>query len=239
MKKTPCFSGMVRIRVTYEPSAHADIGSAIPCAKAPPAPSLREGLAQGVCRVIHQSVALPTHPPAARKGLRPLLSPLHLTQERFSNRVGLPHPSLSPGAIMNRFEKHHRLAIDFGYSCFDRIVLNGYIPAFQHSACGGTIYWFLRRHRKAPPPRRAYFSKISRDYHDFVEQRARADGIDIITPDKGDRREELVEPFFQQLGGRRGVAVILKARESERIAWYFARSRRTSIERRYVDLYYF
>jgi len=140
---------------------------------------------------------------------------------------------------MNRFEKHHRLAIDFGYSCFDRMVFNGYIPAFQHSACGGTIYWFLRRHRKAPPLGRAYFSKISRDYHDFVEQRASADGIDIITPDKGDRREELVEPFFQQLGARRGVAVILKAREAERIAWYFARTRRTSIERRYVDLYYF
>src|SRR6516162_3925574 len=57
---------------------------------------------------------------------------------------------------MNRFEKHHRLAIDFGYSCFDRMVFNGYIPAFQHSACGGTIYWFLRRHRKAPPLGRAF-----------------------------------------------------------------------------------
>jgi len=42
---------MVRIRVTYEPSGHADIGSSIPCAKAPPAPTLQEGLAQGVCRV--------------------------------------------------------------------------------------------------------------------------------------------------------------------------------------------
>src|SRR5262249_7981300 len=35
------FSGMVRIRVTYEPSGHADIGSAIRCAKAPPAPTLQ------------------------------------------------------------------------------------------------------------------------------------------------------------------------------------------------------
>src|SRR6516164_245941 len=33
------------------PSGHADISSASPCAKAPPAPSLQEGLAQGVCRV--------------------------------------------------------------------------------------------------------------------------------------------------------------------------------------------
>jgi hypothetical protein len=35
---------MVRIRVTYEPSGHADIGSAIPCAKASLVYTSPEGL---------------------------------------------------------------------------------------------------------------------------------------------------------------------------------------------------
>jgi hypothetical protein len=140
---------------------------------------------------------------------------------------------------MNRFEQHHRDSISFGYSCFDRMVFNGYIPAFQHSACGGTIYWFLRTKRHAPPLNRAYLARISADYHDWVEQYAQTEGLDIIRPDKGARREQWVEPYFQQLGRREGVAVILKAREPERIAWYFAKTHRTSVERRCVDLYYF
>jgi len=57
------FSSMVRIRVTYEPSGHADIGSVIPCAKAPPAPTLPEGLAQGVCRVNSLSTDVLRHRP--------------------------------------------------------------------------------------------------------------------------------------------------------------------------------
>jgi hypothetical protein len=140
---------------------------------------------------------------------------------------------------MNRFEHHHQESISLGYSCFDRLVFNGYIPAFQHSACGGTIYWFLRSKRQAPPLSRAYLAGISSDYHDWLDQYAKTAGIEIIRPEKKIRREELVEPAFQQLGDREGVAVILKARETERIAWYFAKTHRTSVERRFIDLFYF
>jgi len=140
---------------------------------------------------------------------------------------------------MNRFEHHHRDSISFSYSCFDRMIFNGYIPSFQHSACGGTIYWFLRNHRQAPWLDRAYFASISRDYHQFVQDYASTEGIDIVTPEKDARREELVAPYFAQLGNHPGIAVILKARESERIAWYFAKTCRTSVERRFIDLYYF
>jgi len=44
---------MVQIRGTYEASGHADIGCAIPCAKAPPAPNFQEGLAQGSVALTH------------------------------------------------------------------------------------------------------------------------------------------------------------------------------------------
>jgi hypothetical protein len=140
---------------------------------------------------------------------------------------------------MNRFEHHHRDSISFSYSCFDRLIFNGYIPSFQHTACGGTIYWFLRSHRQAPLLNRAYFGSISRDYHEFVQEHATTKGVDIVVPEKDIRREELVEPYFQQLGNREGLAVILKAREPERIAWYFANTSRIEVVRRYVDLYYF
>jgi hypothetical protein len=140
---------------------------------------------------------------------------------------------------MNRFQLHHHEAISFAYSCFDRMILKGSILGFQHTQCGGTIYWFLRHHRQAAQLNRAYFAKIANDYHHWVDDYAQAAGIDIVTPQRKDRREDLVQPYFQQLGGRHGVAVILKAREPERVAWYFAKSNRIEVERRWVNLYYF
>jgi hypothetical protein len=140
---------------------------------------------------------------------------------------------------MNRFQRHHRDSIDFGYSCFDRLILNGSIVPFQHTNRGGTIHWFLRTHRQAEKISRAYLAGIANDYHDWVNRFALAQDIDIVEPKKDVRREQLVEPYFQQLGSRYGVAVILKAREPERVAWHFARANFIAVERRFVNLYYF
>jgi hypothetical protein len=140
---------------------------------------------------------------------------------------------------MNRFVQHHQDLISFGYSCFDRMILNGFVPAFQHTACGGTIKWFLRNHSQVERVDHAYFTKISREYHEWIKQFAQNAGIDIVEPEKNARREELVEPYFQQLGSGHGLAVILKAREPERIAWHFTRSNRIGVERHFVNLYYF
>jgi hypothetical protein len=140
---------------------------------------------------------------------------------------------------MNRFQLHHHDAIDFSYSCFDRMILRGGIPSFQHTERGGTIHWFLRTRRQAPTINRAYFGRIAADYHSWVVQYAQTSGIDIVDSNKDDRREELVEPYFQQLGTRSGVAVILKAREPERVAWHLARANRIEVKRNWVNLYYF
>jgi hypothetical protein len=138
---------------------------------------------------------------------------------------------------MNRFLDHHRHAIAFDYSCFDRMVLNGCILPFMHTARAGTIRWFLETHRQLGKLSRAAFAKISRDYHHWVEQYAQQAGLAIVAKDRS--HEAVVEAAFQQLGERTGVAVILKAREPERIAWHYAKSDSIAVDRRHVDLYYF
>jgi hypothetical protein len=140
---------------------------------------------------------------------------------------------------MNRFELHHQKAINFGYSCFDRLILNGSIRPFQHTARAGTIRWFLRNHRQAQRLNRAYLAQISRDYQVWIDGYAQEAGVPIVEPEKDVRREQWVEPYFQELGGRDGLAVILKAREPERIVCHFARSNEIRVERRHVNLYYF
>ena len=119
---------------------------------------------------------------------------------------------------MNSFHRHHRDSIQFDYSCFDRLILNGCVLPFMHTSRSGSIRWFLRTHRGFADVSRAGLAKIAADYHRWVESYALQAGLDIVEPEKGARREELVEPYFQHLGSQHGIAVIFKAREPERIA---------------------
>ena len=144
---------------------------------------------------------------------------------------------------MNRFLLHHRDDVRFEYSCFDRILLHGMIRSFQHTACGVTVRWFLREKRHTTCSRAA-FARIANDYHDWIDQYAADQHLDILQPQQDTdllkiEREDLVEPHFQNLGQREGVAVILKLREPERIACYQARTDDIAILRRNVLLYYF
>jgi hypothetical protein len=144
---------------------------------------------------------------------------------------------------MNRFLQHHRDDIRFDYSCFDRMILHGSIRSFQHTACGGTVRWFLRERRHLTSSRAA-FAGIANEYHDWIDQYAADRHLDILQPQQDTdllkvSREDLVEPYFQNLGQREGVAVILKLREPERIACYRAQTNDIAILRRNVLLYYF
>jgi len=139
---------------------------------------------------------------------------------------------------MNPFLLHHRDAIRFSYSCFDRIILNGSIPFLRHP---GGAFCFLKYNRQAEHITRKYLSKISDNYHHWIQDLAYNQGIDIIEPPKDEdvRREELVEPYFQQLGSRPGIAVFLKCLEGERIAISYAKqSDHLALTRRRVLLYY-
>jgi hypothetical protein len=140
---------------------------------------------------------------------------------------------------MNRFVQHHRELIRFGYSCFDRIICNGCLPQFQRSEQSGTIVWFLRTQRQAKSLSRAYFAKLAGQYHEWLIGHAEQTGIAIVRPGPDVRREDFVEPYYQQLAGQPGIAVILKCREPERIVVHFAKTNQIALDRRRVDLYYF
>jgi hypothetical protein len=138
---------------------------------------------------------------------------------------------------MNAFIEHHQPAIRFVYSCFDRILLNGVIQVLQNPAC---VVGFLKEKRQAARVTPAYFRTISTDYHHFVQAFAEQRHVEVLMPPKGVRREEWVEPFYQQLQGQAGIAVILKARENARVAVSFPRQGdHVELLNRFVQQYYF
>src|SRR5919202_1213719 len=66
------------------------------------------------------------------------------------------------GPAMNAFLQHHADAIAFCYSCFDRLLLHGYVRALQF---GGSIVSFLRQRRGAKLVSPDYLRRLSGDYH--------------------------------------------------------------------------
>jgi hypothetical protein len=138
---------------------------------------------------------------------------------------------------MNAFLEHHQQAIRFDYSCFDRILLNGVIQVLQNPAA---VAGFLKEKRQAPQLTPAYFRTISTDYHHFVEGLAARRQVEIVSPPKDVRREAWVEPFYQNLQGQNGIAVILKSRENARVAVSFPRQgNHIELCNRFVWQYYF
>jgi len=138
---------------------------------------------------------------------------------------------------MNAFLEHHRPAIRFDYACCDRILLNGAIQVLQIPV---RAVAFLRQRRLADRVTPAYLRAISADYHHFVQALAEQRHVEIVQPPKGVRRDEWVEPFYQQLLGQPGIAVILKSRENARVAVSFPRrGDQVELLSRCVQLYYF
>src|SRR3984893_16999119 len=138
---------------------------------------------------------------------------------------------------MNALVRHHSHSIHFGYSCFDRMLCNLHVPALQWHA---HVYHFLKTYRQAAPVTPAFLRRISNDYHHWLNQQAGDSHIPIVEPPPQVRREEWVGPYFQELAGRPGVAVILKCRERARVAVSFPKlGNFVNLAWRFVNLYYF
>lgn len=140
---------------------------------------------------------------------------------------------------MNAFIEHHRPSIRFGYSCFDRILLNAVIQPLQRPP---VIVGFLDKYRKVPSITRQYFREVSAEYNGFVERLASRYEIPLVYPPKGVRREEWVDRYFHRLGNGPGIAVILKSRENGRIAVSYPSKtggNRIELCQRWVWQYYF
>jgi hypothetical protein len=140
---------------------------------------------------------------------------------------------------VNPFVEHHQQSIRFQYSCFDRMLLNAVVQPMQQPAM---IVGFLDKCRQVPSITKDYFRDVSDDYHRFVARLAAEQHIPIVQPPKGVRREDWVEPFYQRLGSRFGIAVILKSRENARIAVSYATAtggNRIEILTRFIWQYYF
>jgi hypothetical protein len=118
---------------------------------------------------------------------------------------------------MNAFVEHHKNSIQFGYRCFDRLLLNGLIQPFQQPE---RVLGFFNTYRAGKRVTRKTLTEIADQFQYWLKNRAEKWGTPILEAPEGhddeSRRNKFVETYFRDAEPGQVVA-ILKAREPARI----------------------
>jgi hypothetical protein len=118
---------------------------------------------------------------------------------------------------VNAFFEHHKDSIQFGYRCFDRILLNGLIQPFQQPE---RVLGFFNTYREGKRVTKRTLTEIADQFRYWLQNRSEKWGAPILDAPEGDddesRRNKFVEQYFQDAKPNQVVAV-LKAREPARI----------------------
>jgi len=118
---------------------------------------------------------------------------------------------------MNAFVEHHKNSIQFGYRCFDRLLLNGLIQPFQQPE---RVLGFFNTYRDGKRVTRRTLTEIADQFQYWLKNRSEKWGAPVLEPPDGtgddSRRDRLLDPYFQNAKPNQVVAIV-KAREPARI----------------------
>ena len=107
--------------------------------------------------------------------------------------------------VAELIKDHVTLTVD----CVDRVYLNGYVPTLYSS---GGIVSFLRR-RGATIPSPALFRQITEAFKDELRAWCDARSIPWIEFKKGERKDDVVEPYRRRFSQTSGVVLVGVAQE--------------------------
>lgn len=105
---------------------------------------------------------------------------------------------------------HH---VQFRYTAWDRIVLNGYLDRLQRPE---NVVHFFREVVGVPSVTPEVLMSRTAPYRAWVARYAAEHGIPLLAAPKGERKEEVVAPYYKKLRGEEGVACILTSVEQGR-----------------------
>ena len=105
---------------------------------------------------------------------------------------------------------HH---VQFHYTAWDRIVLNGYLDRLQRPE---NIVYFFREVVGAPCVTPEVLMSRTAPYRAWVARYAEELGVPLLAAPKGVRKEEMVAPYYQRCKEAEGVVCILTSVEQGR-----------------------
>jgi hypothetical protein len=104
-------------------------------------------------------------------------------------------------------------AVQFVYTCWDRIVLSGYTERLQRPE---NLIYFFREVVGIDAIEPAVLEQRTNAYKAWVRRTTQEQGIPVLAAPRGVRKEDLVEPFYRRLKSAEGVACVLTSMEQGR-----------------------
>jgi len=114
---------------------------------------------------------------------------------------------------MNAFYEHHKDSIQFGYRCFDRMLLNAAIQPFRQPE---RVLSFFNTYREGTRVTKRVLTQIADQFQNWLTNRSEKWGAPVVDAPEEERRDEFVQEYLEHAEADH-VAVILKAREPARI----------------------
>ena len=103
--------------------------------------------------------------------------------------------------------------VQFSYTAWDRVVLNGYLERLQRPE---NISYFFREVVGVPAVTPEVLTSRTAPYRAWVARYAAEHAIPLAAAPKGQRKEDLVAPYYRQFTAAEGVVAILTSTESGR-----------------------
>jgi hypothetical protein len=95
--------------------------------------------------------------------------------------------------------------VTFELEAIDRMYLNGYVPSLQS---GGGVVYFMKEHLGARVPSTTMVAPLSQRFVEAIERFAAAHGVDVVTFEKGQRKDDVAHQYLATFTGDEGVLFI-------------------------------
>ena len=100
--------------------------------------------------------------------------------------------------------------VTFELEAIDRMYLNGYVPSLQS---GGGVVYFMKQHLGARVPSTRMVAPLSERFVQAIERFVETHGLDLLTFEKGQRKDDVAQEYRASFTGEEGVLFIGKAQE--------------------------
>jgi len=102
---------------------------------------------------------------------------------------------------------HH---VTFELEAIDRMYVNAYVPSLQ---TGGGFVWFVKTQLGARVPSTVMVAPMSERFVEAIERFVETEQIDLVTFEKGQRKDDVAQQYLASFEGEEGVLFIGKAQE--------------------------
>jgi hypothetical protein len=110
--------------------------------------------------------------------------------------------------------------VTFELEAIDRMYLNAYVPSLQ---TGGGMAFFLKTQLGVRVPSTVMVAPMSQRFVDEIERFVTREGVDLITFEKGQRKDDIAQQYLATFTREEGVLFVGKAQEK---AWVFRTEKR-------------